>query len=394
MKRRFFVVILAISVMTTLPSAALASSGGSSSRYFVETGRSFWRGAMGARHVFESGFTADLSDLQLGIARLAGLKPVPVASFNILADTPIESVSPTPQTTPSQAVSWGIRTMLGDLGLQSTDGGIGMLIALLDTGADVTHPDLARRVIGCYDVADAAEGFIEGLCADQSGHGTHVAGILVADGGPEGTGAYGFAPAASLSVYRVCGASDGCYADDIAAAIVHAVDADANIVVLGMGGEESSPFIQDAVAYAAAHDVMVVAGAGNDGPYEDSIDWPARDPNVVAVAAIDNENAVADFSSRGLNAATTAGTADEGDIAFAAPGVNIESTYRDGGYAILSGTSMAAPHIAGLAALLWQSTAEHPAEATRAYLGTIAEDISDAGDDAATGIGMPVLIAQ
>lgn len=390
MNTKLFASFALISLVFVIPAGAQAASDSSDGRYFVETGRAFWRGAMGARHVFENGFTANLSDLQLGIAKIAGLKPIPVATFNILSES--EAPVPTPQTRPSQRVSWGVRVMLDDLELQQTSGGAGIRIAVLDTGVELTHPDLRRRVVGCFDFTDIARSLIEGQCEDLNGHGTHVAGILAADGGEDSTGSFGFAPQASISAYRVCSNAGSCLSDDVAAAIRHAVDAGANILVVGMGGEEAGSFIQDAIAYAVAHDVLVVAGSGNDGPYDNSVDWPARDVRVVSVAAVDNKNEPAEFSSRGVNAASTAYIADEGDTELAAPGVNIESTYRGGGYAILSGTSMAAPHVAGLAALLWQSGDEHPAEATRKLLHDHALDIAAPGDDATTGWGLPLLI--
>jgi len=386
--------LLAFSLFIALPTGVSAASDGSGSRYFVETNRAFWRNAMGARHVFADGFTADLSDLQLGIARLAGLKPIPVATFSILADSAEPTPSPTPQTTPSQSVPWGVRTVLNNLELQKTAGGSGVHIAVLDTGAERTHPDLERRVVGCFDFTDAVKGVVADHCDDLNGHGTHVTGILAADGGALETGSYGLAPQASISAYRVCHADGSCFSDDVAVAVKHAVDAGANIIVLGMGGEAPSSLIHDALVYADERGVLVVAGAGNDGPYEDSIDWPARDPLVISVAAVDNKNEPAEFSSRGLNASTAASVADEGDVQFAAPGVNIESTYRDGGYAILSGTSMAAPHVGGLLAVLWSFSAPDPAEATLTLLRDSTQDIGEPGDDAATGRGIPVLQAR
>ena len=393
MKRTISALFLSFMLVALAPTTALAASKSTNSRYFVASTRSFWRNAMGARHVFEDGFTADLSDLQVKIAKLAGLKPVAVKKFNILAET-TESASPTPQMTPSQSVSWGVRAMLDDTELKSTSGGSDILIALLDTGVERSHPDLSRRVEGCSDLVNPVESFVEGECEDVNGHGTHMAGIIVADGGPEGLGSYGFAPQASISAYRVCNATGTCFSDDIAIALNHAVDAGAQIIVLGMGGDAQSSFIHDALVYAAEHDVLVIGAAGNDGPYDDSLDWPARDPLVVSVGAVDNLRVPAEFSSRGLNADTESFVSNGGDVEFAGPGVNIESTFRDGGYAILSGTSMASSHVAGLAALVWQSTAKHPAEATRDLLHELADDIADAGDDTATGWGFPVVNAE
>jgi subtilisin len=384
---------LAFCLLVLAPTAALAASSAPSARYYMATNRSFWRNAMNARHIFSDGFTADLSDLQLRIARLAGLKPILVKKFYILADV-VESVSPTPQAVPTQRVSWSIQGMLGETELQSTKGGKGMHIALLDTGIERAHPDLSERVFGCFDLTEAAKGFVDGACADENGHGTHMAGVLVADGGPDLTGMYGFAPQASISAYRVCGPTGTCLSDDIAVAIQHAVDEGAQIIVLGMGGEAQSSFISDAVAYAVERGVMVVAPAGNDGPYEDSLDWPARDSSVLSVAAVDDVGEPAEFSSRGINETTKEYVTEKGDVEFAAPGVNIESTFLDGGYAILSGTSMATPHVAGLAAVLWQRNAKYPAQATRALLRELSRDVGPKGDDNATGWGIPTVVTK
>lgn len=390
-KPRVIAVFIAFSVLLASPVSVLAASGGTDTRYFVPSTRTFWRNAMGARHVFEDGFTADLSDFQLRVAKFAGLRPIPVKKFYILADTQTaESVSPTPQTTPTQSVSWGVRAMLGDEKLAQTSGGQGVTVAILDTGIDREHPDLRSRIDGCFDFANPSKGMVEDSCDDLNGHGTHVAGIIAADGGLTGEGLYGFAPQASISAYRVCNSAGTCLSDDIAVAMRTAVDNGANIIVLGLGGESESSFIDDAIAYAQEKEVLVIAGAGNDGPYDDSMDWPARNASVVAVGALDSEKNPAEFSSRGINHKTKAYQSNEGDIELAAPGVNIESTFRDGGYAILSGTSMAAPHIAGMAARLWQKDALRPAQATRLLLHEMAQDISPVGDDDATGWGMPV----
>jgi subtilisin len=394
-KHKIIAAFVAFSVALSIPLPALAAAAPSTTRYYTPNTRSFWRNAMGARHVFDEGFTADLSDLQLRIAKFAGLKPIIVKKFNILSDVKaVESVSPTPQTAPSSSVPWGVRAMLGNDTIASTSGGLGVTVALLDTGIDREHPDLQSRIDGCFDVIDSAKGFVDGVCDDLNGHGTHMAGIIAADGGSDGVGLFGFAPQASISVYRVCNGAGNCYSDDIAVAMRAAVDNGAQIIVVGFGGEGVSSFIDDAVAYAQEKDVLIIAAAGNDGPYDDSVDWPARNPSVISVGALDSDGAVAEFSSRGKNRSTKAYQPNEGDVEFAAPGVNIESTFRDQGYAILSGTSMAAPHVAGLAARLWQSKASHPAQATRVVLHELAEDVLPSGDDSGSGWGMPVSVLK
>lgn len=271
-----------------------------------------------------------------------------------------------------------------------TDGGLGVTVAVLDTGIDTNHPDLHDRIGGCINFANPSSGLIEDSCSDGNGHGTHSAGIIAADGGPDGIGMFGFAPQAKLLAYRVCDDAGVCYSDDIAVAIQKAVDAHAQIITLGFGGEQDSSFISDALQYAADHHVLVIAAAGNDGPYDNSVDVPARDTRVIAVGALASDGTVADFSSRGNNESTKPYHPDAGDIEFIAPGVNIESTFTGGGYAILSGTSMAAPHVAGLAALLWQGKADNPAQVTRALLRQHSEDVGPDGDDNASGWGVPL----
>ena len=174
-------------------------------------------------------------------------------------------------------------------------------------------------------------------------------------------------------------------------AIRTAVDNGAHIINLSLGSDALSSLIADAVEYATERGVLVVAAAGNDGPYANSIDYPGALADVVAVGALDIDVVIADWSSRGNNGASEPYVTEEGDIEFAAPGVNVESTFNDGGYAILSGTSMASPHIAGFAAAAWDGEEESPAAAVRDLLRALSGDLDPVGDDDASGWGMPTL---
>jgi subtilisin len=383
-------------------------------RFFVQSSNGFWRGTLGVRHEFPDGFTTDLSGFQLQLARLMGAKIFPVQQLTILpaeealdpeargkkpTPTPSTSVSPTPtasptatpvRKTPSEQVPWGVEAIRGSLGLPT--GGASVSVAILDTGVTRTHPDLVRRVSVCKDYTHPKKPVVDGSCDDANGHGTHVAGIIAADGGSDGLGIYGVAPEASLGVYRVCGTNGLCWSDDIAAAIDGAVADGANIINMSLGSDAPSSLIKDAVLRAAESQVLVVAAAGNDGPGDASIDYPGAFAEVVAVGAIDALSSVAEWSSRGTNPGPT-DTIDDGDIEFAAPGVGIESSYRDGGYATLSGTSMASPHVAGLAALGWDAGSTAPATDVRAWLKSTAFDIAPAGEDTASGYGRPVYAA-
>ncbi|MBU4241819.1 MAG: S8 family serine peptidase, partial [Nanoarchaeota archaeon] len=141
---------------------------------------------------------------------------------------------------------------------------------------------------------------------------------------------------------------------------------------------------RDAIDYAVSKDVLVVAATGNDGPELGSIDYPGANANVVAVAAVDWNANIAPWSSRGIN--DNDFVVEEREVELAAPGVSVLSTASNGCYAVMSGTSMATPHVAGLAAKLWQGSAA----STRAYLQTLALDIDALGDDPASGFGLPI----
>ncbi len=366
MKPRYIAVLLAFYALAA-PLSAQAVYGPSlvTNRYFLQTTKAFWRTALTARNVFDTGFTADLTDLQLKLAKFAGLKPIVVKKFTLLADSTVApSASPTPQESPAVSVPWGVQFVL-DAAPSRTSSGKGVTVAVLDTGVERTHPDLADRITVCADYAAPTKSLVKDECTDTNGHGTHMAGIIAADGGKDGKGIWGVAPAVDVAVYRVCNGDGLCLSDDIAMGIRAAVDDGANVIVLGMGGEADSSFIDDALQYAADHDVLVIAAAGNDGPYADSMDWPARNPLTVSVGALAPDGTVAEFSSRGT---------EKNPVELVAPGVDIESTFIDGGYAVLSGSSMAAPHAAGLAARIWEKDAAHPAEATREKLKKLLGD--------------------
>lgn len=394
-KKDLFCIIL----VGLLTFSSTAHAAGEDTRHFVKTNSAFWKKSFGVRHHFEGGFTSDLTDFQLRLAKVFGIEVEPVKKLNILpalqsfskggpAVAAVRKHKSAPKT-PSDQVPWGIEAVYNDPTLSSTSGGNSINVAVLDTGVNKSHPDLKNRVKDCKDFS-GADPLVENRCDDKNGHGTHVAGIVVADGG-SGKGIYGMAPASSLVAYKVCANNGTCFADDVAAAIRLAADNDANIVNLSLGSDRPSVLISDAIAYAVSKEVLVVAAAGNDGPYEGSIDYPAADPNVVSVGAIDDLFVAPDWSARGLNTESEAYVRNDKDIELAAPGVNIESTWKDGDYAILSGTSMAAPHVAGLAAKIWQKEAEHPASATRDLLHSLARDILPLGDDNASGWGLPTL---
>lgn len=405
--------LLLLGFLAFLPTAYASADGG---RYFVKSTKAFWKNALGVRHSFDNGFSSDLSDFQVRLAKVFGVEIEPVSVLQILPDSvqaiegsnvsidATESKSPTPKppavksiksrkgnvrAVPSDQTPWGIETIYNNPTVASTSGGAGVNVAVLDTGVLASHPDLSRRLAQCKDFTSPRFPVLDGKCDDKNGHGTHVSGIVSADAGADGLGIYGVAPQAKLWAYKVCGPDGSCFADDIAFALHTAADQGANIINMSFGTDQDVALIRDGVAYAASKGVLMVAAAGNDGPFFGSIDYPGAYASVVAAGAINQAQNVTDWSSRGINSTTKPYVVEEKDIEFATPGEFIESTWNNGGYAILSGTSMASPFAAGLAAKYWQATAVNPAQATRDFLHTLAKDLPPLGDDDASGFGLP-----
>ena len=225
-------------------------------------------------------------------------------------------------------------------------------VAVIDTGIDYNHPDLAGHFAGGYDFVHAT---FDPL--DDHGHGTHVAGTIAASfenltGSPAlAEGVVGVAPQARILAYKVCAADGTCTDSAVIQAITRAVADGAQVINMSLGDTVYSQSLADAVQAAWNAGVVIVAGAGNDGvttPF-----YPAALDNVIAVGAFDEDHLRASFSNYG------------NWVDISAPGNYILSTYPaskceeagtpgdTGCYAWLSGTSMATPHVAGAAALLW-----------------------------------------
>lgn len=381
-------------ILLFLLAAHFSYAASDNTRYFVKSTSGLWKKSFGARHNFDNGFTADLSDFQLRVAKIFGVEVEPVRKLNVLPDLSQALITSgkmqVQRIKPTEQVPWGIQALYNNPLLIKPSGGAGVNVAILDTGILKIHPDLKNRIKGCKDFSGVAL-VVDGKCDDKNGHGTHVAGIIAADGGADGLGIYGVVPEANLFAYKVCSNNGTCWADDIAVALRTAADNGANIVNMSLGSDAPSQLITDATNYAVLKKVLVVAAAGNDGPYQGSIDYPGADPNIIAVGATDVNIAIPDWSSRGINSITTPYIVEEQDIELAAPGVNVESTWKDGGYAILSGTSMASPHVAGLAAKLWQKDTPNPAETVRNTLHKLTTDLLPIGDDDSSGFGFPHL---
>jgi len=197
--------------------------------------------------------------------------------------------------------------------------------------------------------------------ADDNGHGTHVAGIAGAEIN-NGVGVAGMAGGSRLMTVKVLDQYGNGWYSDLAQGIVYAVDNGARIINLSLGGAPSSQTLQEAVDYARARGVLVVAATGNDGG---AVLYPAACEHVLAVAATDQSDARASFSNHGPQ------------VDVAAPGVDIYSTWPwVGGYFTKSGTSMATPHISGLAALIRGARPHLAVEQVTGIITTTAADVN------------------
>ncbi|PLR94141.1 S8 family peptidase [Bacillus sp. T33-2] len=307
---------------------------------------------------------------------------------------------------PNDQTPWGIQAIYNDNNIQATSGGDGIKVAVLDTGAYTSHIDLTGNVEQCKDFTQASSPLVNGSCADRHGHGTHVSGTVLANGGHDGLGIYGVAPQSELWAYKVLNDRGSGYSDDIAAGIRHAADEAARtgskvVISMSLGSSAKDSLIASAVDYAYSKGALVVAAAGNSGPSSNTIGYPGALVNAVAVASLDNTQVngtykVSDFSSRGNPATDADYVIHERDIEVSAPGGSIYSTANNGGYTTMSGTSMATPHISGLAAKIWAAnkTWSHTQLRTelqrRAKLYDVKGGTGAAtGDDYASGFGFP-----
>jgi thermitase len=254
----------------------------------------------------------------------------------------------------------------------------GVKIGIVDTGIDQTHPDLSGQTVACarsQGLLPILSGSIEvGQCADDNHHGSHVAGTIAAKAN-NGIGVAGVAFNADLVICKALGGPLGTGSTaDVANCINWVASQGARVISMSLGGGASTT-LQNAVASAwnNGNGAVIVAAAGNDG--DSTLNYPAAYAQVISVAATDSADAHASFSN--ANA----------DVEIAAPGVNVLSTVRGGGYATLSGTSMATPHVSAVAGVLRQLFPSENAAAIRNRLDAAVNDLGPAGRDATFGFG-------
>jgi serine protease len=273
-------------------------------------------------------------------------------------DKPVRSLSFSNPTDPSFGQQWSFNEV-PYVKAWNTDNtqGAGTTVAVVDTGVQANHPDLSGQVLSGEYFLHSNNGNTAfsgvGGTTDPDGHGTHVSGTIAALSS-NGIGVSGAAPAAQiLPVEVLCGNGTG-FSSDVASGITWAVDHGAKVVNLSLGGGANSAE-QAAVQYADAHNVVVVAAGGNDGQSGNTPSYPAAystsQGNVIAVAATTNANppAHASYSTVAsyIDISAPGGLPTSNDAS-----VSVLSTWNDGGYRAIAGTSMATPHVSAAAALL------------------------------------------
>ncbi|WP_245177466.1 S8 family serine peptidase [Geodermatophilus sp. DF01_2] len=247
-------------------------------------------------------------------------------------------------------------TPLFTWGLQATEvvtsprAGRGIRVAVLDTGFDATHPDLAGRAV-------TATSFVPGESPqDGHGHGTHCVGTACGPRTPEGARGYGVASEAEVFVGKVLGDEGSGTDAQILAGIAWALSNECQVISLSLGADtpEPSPAYTAAGRRALDRGSLIVAAAGNNADRRQGnvgfVGAPANSPDVLAVGALDQALEAAWFSARST-------AAPGGQVDLAAPGVDVFSSWpMPTRYNTISGTSMATPHVAGLAALWTEET--------------------------------------
>jgi subtilisin family serine protease len=408
MTRMHFVLILFFIFIVLFILPFHPTSAAKRDRYYVYTDSKLIRDQVGVIHEFGHVFSANLSSDQIRNLNREGIEVELVSNFNleysnIYEGEKLSNNQKVILSVPLDQTPWGIERIYNDSAITNTSGGEGIGVAILDTGVSRNHPDLKHRLNDCKDFTSVGT---RSTCFDGNGHGTHVSGTVLADAGRDKNGIYGVAPQALLYAYKVCNDDGLCFGDSVAKAIITATDSGVKIISMSFGGSSLAQVEKEALDYADSKAVLLVAAAGNSGPNLNTIKYPAAYSKVIAVAATDNRDAVTDFSSRGINDGDF--LIEELEVELAAPGEAIESTWNNGGYRTLSGTSMAVPHTSGLAAKLWASKSSDlnldgliTSQEIRAiiYKKAMSNDIvlgihSGIGDDPSSGAGLPTLTLQ
>ncbi|MDQ5851073.1 MAG: S8 family peptidase [Chloroflexota bacterium] len=256
---------------------------------------------------------------------------------------------------------------------ERTTGNPQILIAVVDTGVYAGHPDLGQNIVQGTDLVNR-----DNDASDDEGHGTHTAGVIAAIGNNE-RGVAGMCWQCRVLAVKALDAQGEGTAVQVAAGIRYAADKGAKVINLSLGGEFDSQLLHDAIIYATRAGALVVVAAGNEAEEGNPVEYPAAYSEVISVAATDENDAHAFFSNYGSY------------VDIAAPGVRIGSTLWDPDeaeiYGEATGTSEAAPFVAGLAGLIWSANPSLTNADVRRLLLENADDLGPSGRDDYFGAG-------
>ena len=274
---------------------------------------------------------------------------------------------------PAFGNQWGLQKIHAPEGWDFTRGSSSVVIAVIDTGIDGTHQDLADKVMAGYNfVADPDVAIPAHSNSDDNYHGTHVAGIAAAIT-DNGIGVAGVSWESLLMPVKVLNASGQGLYKNVASGVRYAADHGAKVINMSLGGSSYSETLEAAVEYAYGKGCLLTAASGNYS--DDELLYPARFDHVMAVG-----NSTQDDVRNG-NSNYGAG------LSVMAPGTLIYSTLPGGGYGMLTGTSMACPHVSGLAALVWAVDPGATSAEVQQLIEETAVDLGAAGWDIYTGYG-------
>ena len=284
---------------------------------------------------------------------------------NVIQSNSVQSIS----VTKGEQASWGYQTVDAEIGFQNQYTGKNIKVAILDTGIS-PHSDL--KIAGGVSTVDYTSEYV-----DDNGHGTFVAGVIGALN--NGKGLIGQAPDAKLYAVKILDKQGSGTTEDLAEGLNWAIQQNVDIINMSISFPEASPAVEQMLQSAHSKGILMIASAGNHGTADaaaDTVEYPARSSEVMGIITVDSQLERADFSASG----------SEADVA--APGVSIISTANNGKYELRDGTSVSAPFVTGLAAVLKEAYPNSTNEQIRQAISSNAVDLGAPGKDNLYGYGL------
>ncbi|MGP7818038.1 S8 family serine peptidase [Niallia sp. 01092] len=307
----------------------------------------------------------------LSLVKVYSQEPLKKVVDKLLTDARIEFAEPNYEIKASYLPKdssyhkqWYLNTVNSEKAWDETKGSSKITVAVIDGGMQTDHPEFKGRIVSPYNAVTNNHSINPDI------HGTHVAGIIAAANDKKGT--IGIAPNVHIMPINIF-TGDGADAYDESVGIMYAVDHGANIINMSYNSLQYSYAEEHAIKYAASKGVVLVAAAGNDG--NNAQNYPAAYDSVIAVTATDDKDQLTNFSNYGAS------------VDISAPGNTIYSTSPTNSYKTMSGTSMAAPVVSGVAALVLSKNPLLSLEDVTNILITSTKDLGAAGRDEQFGYG-------